>query len=152
MHVRSSLFVNIRRRQKAAKLLASVALWALLAACAGNPFEDAKVDSRSPVAKEVASSVRADASYPTFRGIPAAPKDVRPRRQYGQQAAAVERDAAALIAATADSAWTLTESESFAGSVRSAAGPQLPPAQPADTAAFAKDLKARATPPPPPRR
>ena len=57
-----------------------------------------------------------------------------------------------MIAATDESAWTLTQSDSFAEAVRGAAGPALPPAQPSDTAAFAKDLKARATPPPPPRR
>jgi len=152
MHVRSSLFVNVRRSRRAAKLLASAGACALLTACVANPFEDAKVDPRSPVAAEVAKSVRADASYPTFRGIPAFPKDVRPHRQYGQQAAAIEKDGATLVAATADDTWTLTQSETFAGAVRSAAGPELPPPQPADTAAFAKDLKARATPPPPPKR
>ena len=152
MHVRSSLFVNVRQHQRAAKLLATSAACSLLAACVGNPFEDATVDPRSPVGREVASNVHADASYPTFRGIPPVPKDVRPHRQYGQQAAVIERDAAALIAATADSTWTLTESETFANAVRGAAGPALPPAQPADTVAFARDQKARATPPPPPRR
>ena len=152
MHVRSSLFVNLRQTRRAAKLLASTAVCALLAACVGNPFEDAKVDPRSPVAAEVAKSVHADAGYPTFRSIPSFPKDVRPHRQYGQQAAAIEKDAAAVIAATADGTWTLTQSDTFADAVRSSAGPLLPPAQPADTAAFAKDLKARATPPPPPPR
>jgi len=152
MPVRSSPFVNVRQSHRAARLVASVAACALLSACVANPFEDAKVDPRSPIAAEVAKSVRADAAFPTFRGIPAFPKDVRPHRQYGQQAAVIEREGQVLVAATADSTWTLTQSETFAGAVRDAAGPVLPPAQPADTTAFAKDLKARATPPPPPKR
>ena len=152
MHVRSSLFVNTHAGQVAAKLLASLAACALLSACVANPFVDAQVDPRSPVAAEVAKSVHADASYPTFRGIPATPKDVRPHRQYGRQAALTEKDAADLITATGDTTWTLTNSETFATAARIDAGPVLPPVQPADTAAFAKDLKARATPPPPPKR
>lgn len=144
--------MNVRQSPLAAKLLVSAAACALLSACVGNPFEDAKVDPRSPIAAEVAKSVRADAAYPTFRGIPPVPKDVRPRKQYGLQAAQTELAAANLVAATADDTWTLNNTETFAAQARQDAGPELPPAQPADTAAFAKDLKARATPPPPPRR
>jgi hypothetical protein len=152
MHVRSSLFVNVRQSHPAARLLACAAACGLLSACVGNPFADAKVDPRSPIAREVATTVRPDAKYPTFKSIPPVPKDVRPHQQYGQQAALTEKEAAALIAATADNTWTLNNSETFAAQTRAAAGPDLPPAAPADTAAFARDQKARATPPPPPKR
>jgi hypothetical protein len=80
----------------AAKLLAMTAACALTSACVGNPFADARVDPRSPIAKEVATSVHADARYPTFRGIPPKPKDLRPNRQYGVQAAQIEKQAADL--------------------------------------------------------
>ncbi len=152
MCVRSSPFVNVGQRQLAVRLVMAAGSCALLTACVGNPFEDAKVDPRSPIAAEVAKSVRADAIYPTFKGIPAVPKDVRPHTQYGEQAALTEKDAAALVAATADDTWTLNNSQAFAAQARADAGPVLPPVDPLDTAAFAKALKARATPPPPPKR
>ena len=152
MPVRSSLFVNLRHPRLAAKLAAGAAGCVLLAGCVGNPFADAKVDPRSPIAAEVASSVRPNAPYPTFRAIPPIPKDIRPRKQYGLQAAAIEKDAARLAADTAPNTWTLSGTDSFAATARADAGPELPPVQPSDTAAFAKDQKARATPPPPVRR
>ena len=156
MHVRSSF--PFRERLPSAELAASAsgergALHDLLSAgCVGNPFADAKVDPRSPIAAEVATSVHPNAHYPTFKSIPPVPKDVRPHKQYGEQAALTEKEAAALVAATADNTWTLSGTEAFAAQARADAGPLLPPGQPADTAAFAKDLKARATPPPPPKR
>jgi hypothetical protein len=148
MHSRSSPFVNVRRTRLAAKLVAGVAVCGLMSACMGNPFEDAKVDPRSPIAAEVAKSVRADAAYPTFRSIPPVPKDLRPHRLYGQQAAQTEKEAKALEAATAEGTWTLNNSETFAAKARIDAGPELPPAEPGNTEAFARNQKARATPPP----
>jgi hypothetical protein len=149
MHIRSSLFVNVTTRRAAAGPLAGGLACVLLSACVGNPFQDAQVDPRSPIAAEVAKSVRADAAYPTFRGIPPVPKDVRPHRQYGIAAAQIEKDAAHLAAATADNTWTLENTETFAAQARADAGPVLPPAEPGETEAFVKGLKARATPPPP---
>jgi hypothetical protein len=152
MHIRSSLFVNARQTRLAAKLAVGAAACALLSACVGNPFADARVDPRSPIAAEVAKSVRSNAAYPTFAGIPPVPKDVRPHAQYGQAAGRVEKDAAALAAATADKTWTITSTDNFAAKARTDAGPELPPVSPSDTEAFARDQKARATPPPPPPR
>jgi hypothetical protein len=148
MMTRSSPFVNARR----SALAAGVAGCALLSGCVGNPFKDAIVDPRSPVAAEVAKSVRPGAPYPTFVNFPKAPTGVRPIKQYGVDAGRMEMDAAKLIAATAASSWTLNDTEIFAAQARTDAGPILPAAQPGDTEAFAKDLKARATPPPPVKR
>jgi hypothetical protein len=152
MHVRSSLFVNARQSRLAATLLAAVAVCALTSACVGNPFKDAKVDPRSPIAPEVAKSVRADAAYPTFRSIPPKPKDLPPVKQFGVLAAHMETEAAAIVAATAPDTWVLNGTDTFAAQARTDAGPVLPPADPTDTAAFARDSKARATPPPPAKR
>ena len=58
MDVRSSLFVNVRQCGVDAALLASVGACVMLSACVGNPFKDAKVDPRSPIAAEVARTVR----------------------------------------------------------------------------------------------
>ncbi|MFI4965846.1 MAG: hypothetical protein ACHP9T_10810 [Caulobacterales bacterium] len=141
--------MNVRRSRLAAGVFVSLGACALLSGCVGNPFADAKVDPRSPIAAEVASSVRPDAPYPTFRGIPPLPKDVRPHRQYGVQAAAIEKQAADLAAETSDSTWTLRHTDAFAAQARSDAGPELSSDQLSDTEAFAKGAKARATPPPP---
>jgi hypothetical protein len=142
--------VNAEGLSGAAKLLACAGVCALLSGCVGNPFEDAKVDPRSPIAKEVAKSVRPDAPYPTFAATPAVPKDVRPHKQYGLAAAQIDKDAAALEQATADGTWALSNNtEAYAAQARAAAGPDLPAAASADTEAFAQSLRKRATPPPP---
>jgi hypothetical protein len=151
MYARASRFVNAEGLLGAAKLLACAGVCALLSGCVGNPFEDAKVDPRSPIAKEVAKSVRSDAAYPTFAATPAVPKDVRPHKQYGVAAAQIDKDAAALEQATADNTWALPKNtEAYAAEARAAAGPDLPAAtSAADTEAFAQALRKRATPPPP---
>jgi len=149
MIVRSSLFVNARQARLAARLLASGGVCALLAACVGNPFEDAKVDPRSPIAAEVASAVRPDAVYPTFAGIPPVPKDVRPHRQYGKAATDISTAADELAVATAEDTWTLNNTETFAADARAGVGPEIPPASQADTEAYSNALRKRATPPPP---
>ena len=51
--------------------------------------------------------------------------------------------------------WTLQGGETtnaFASQGRTAAGPELAPTDPAVTEAFARELRKRATPPPPPKR
>ena len=156
MRTRSSPFVNDEPRGLALRLAAAGGLCLLLGllpgGCVGNPFADAKVDPRSPVASEVARSVRADAAYPTFAAIPAVPKDLRPHRQYGVPAARIDAAAAELVRDTADDSWTLRNTEAFAAETRAAAGPDAVPGQAADTEAFAKELRRRATPPPSPKR
>jgi hypothetical protein len=152
MNVRSSLFVNVRRTRRAAQLLAGIGACAMLCGCVGNPFEDAKVDPRSPIAGEVAKSVKHDAPYPTFASIPPVPKDIRPHKQYGQAAAQIEKTRAELALATADSTWTLSNTEIFAAEVKAGAGPEVAAAQQSDTDTFARDQRKRATPPPPTKR
>jgi hypothetical protein len=151
MTIRSSLFVNACRSPMAARVLACLGACSLLAGCV-HPFRDAKVDPRSPVAAEVVTTIRPGAPFPTFVNFPKVPTDVRPHKQYGQAAGKVEMDAQTLIAATADNTWTLSGTEDFVVQARLDAGPDLPPPAPGDTEAFAKDQKARATPPPPVKR
>jgi hypothetical protein len=102
MNARVSLFVKTRQSPTAAKLTVCVCVCALLSGCIGNPFEDAAVDPRSPIAKEVPKLVKADAAYPTFAAVPPVPKDVRPHKQYGVAAAQIDKAAADLERATAD--------------------------------------------------
>jgi hypothetical protein len=148
MNARRGHFVKAYR-DLGAKLLASAGACALVAACVGNPFEDAKVDPRSPVAGEVAKTVKPDAPYPTFAAIPPVPKDMRPRRQYAVAAGQVDQAAVQLEQATAENTWTLQHTDTFAAQANQAVGPDVAAPQPADTEAFAAAQRKRATPPPP---
>jgi hypothetical protein len=132
-----------------ARTLAVTAGCAMLSACIGNPFKDAKVDPASPVAPDVARLTRGDAKFPTFASIPNPPKDVRPLAQYGRSAQAVLAEGEALTQATAPGTWTLEGTDAFAAKARRDAGPQLEPPTPGDAEAFARELRERAKPPPP---
>lgn len=133
-------------------LIACASVGALLAGCAGNPFQDAKVDPASPVAAEVAKVARSNRAYPTFASIPPVPKDVRPAGQYGRQAQAVEQARTDLEQKTAPETWSLTGTEGFAAQARHEAGNEAAPTESGDAAAFANSQRKRATPPPPPPR
>lgn len=122
---------------------------ALLAGCIGNPFKDAKVDPASPVAADVTRMTRQEGKYPTFADIPAAPKDIRPARQYRESAEQVLAEGEALKAATAPDTWTLEGTEAFAEAARKDAAPPPPVSAAGQTEAFAREQRQRATPPPP---
>jgi hypothetical protein len=119
------------------------------AGCTGVPFTDAKIDPASPVAADVARMTRQDAKFPTFASIPAKPTNVRPVAQYGRDARGVLAAGDAVVTATAPGTWTLQGTEAFAERARSDAGPQIEPPKPGDAEAFARELRERATPPPP---
>jgi hypothetical protein len=135
--------------QNAARSLVVVVGCALLSACIGNPFKDAKIDPASPVAPDVAKMTRGDAKFPTFASIPPPPSDIRPLAQYGRSANSILAEGQALNRATAPETWTLQGTDDFAEKARRDAGPQLEPPTPGDAEAFAKALRERATPPPP---
>ncbi|HEV2531570.1 hypothetical protein [Phenylobacterium sp.] len=131
-------------------LLAGASAAALLAGCIGNPFGDAQIDPSSPVAPDVARIANANHPYPTFASIPAKPKDVRPVRQYGRDAQAIEQARADLERKTAPETWSLGDTEAFAAQAQRDAGREAAPQANGDTAAFADTQRKRATPPPPP--
>lgn len=146
------LLQNVGSALPAAWIFAGVAVCSMLSGCIGNPFGSAQIDPRSPVAGEAAKALHSRGAFPKFADIPHRPSDVRPRAQYGAQAAQVEATRQTLEAATAPSTWTLTQTDSFEARAQQAAGPATPPGDPAMTAAFANALRKRATPPPPPKR
>ena len=146
------LFVNARPAATAARGLAVAAAGALVCGCVGNPFAEAQVDPRSPVAAEVARAARTSTDFPSFAEIPVVPTDVRPIRMYGDAAREVELVRAELERATAPGTWTLQNTEAFAERARRDVGPEIAPAEPRDTEAYADELRRRATPPPPPKR
>ena len=136
--------------------MACAAACAMTSACAGYGLSDTKIDPASPVAGDVGKMVKADAAFPKFSQIPPVPKDVRPPKSYGVAAAETVKVRDDIVAATEPNTWTLQgggdATNAFAGLARGAAGPELAPTDPAVTEAFAKELRRRATPHPPPKR
>jgi hypothetical protein len=122
---------------------------ALLAGCIGNPFKDAKVDPNSAVAADVARITRGPAKFPTFASIPNPPKDVRPPRQYRENAQAVLAAGEALREATEPETWTLQGTEAFAEAARREAVAPPPVESNSGADAFVREQRERATPPPP---
>jgi len=138
----------------AARLLGCVGLSLLAGACvSANPFVTAKVDPKSPIAQSVADIAKSNRTYPKFSDIPEVPTDTRPLRAWGRAAADTEAARVRLEAETAPNTWTLGGTEGFARGATAAAGKDSAPgaAEQANTEAFAKALRERATPPPPPR-
>jgi hypothetical protein len=146
MNASRPLFPIVARR---ARFLALLSSCALLSACVGSPFKDAAVDPASPVAGDVARLTREDAAFPKFADIPTAPKDVRAVASYGRDAGALLHAGEALERETAPETWTLKSTEAFAEKARRDAGPQIDPPKAGDAEAFARELRERATPPPP---
>lgn len=150
MNAPRPLFPNVRR---ASRLLLIAGAFGgagtLLAGCIGNPFADAKVDPASPVAAEVARIAKTNTDYPSFADIPAIPQDLRPVRLYGREARAVKQAGEKLVAETAPETWTLKNTESFAAEAQRDAGPTFEEGPQRDPEAFARELRERATPPPP---
>jgi hypothetical protein len=133
----------------AVRILVTAGMGACLAGCAANLLGEAKMDPSSPVGPEAARLAKTNRAYPKFADIPPTPTDVRPVRQFGKAAAAVEQARADLERNTAPSAWTLNGTDTFASRAQSALGPETAPAPATDTEAFAAALRKRATPPPP---
>ena len=154
MKAPARLFANARPAGTAARLVACAAVCAVTSACAGVGLSDTKIDPASPVAGDVGKMVKANATFPKFTQIPPVPKDVRPPKSYGVAAAQTVKVRDDIVAATEPNTWTLQAGSTvaFAGQARAAAGPELAPTDPAVTEAFAKELRRRATPPPPPKR
>jgi hypothetical protein len=150
MNAPRPLFPNVR---SAARLPLAWAVLCgagiLLPGCIGNPFVDAKVDPASPVAAEVAKVAKTNTDYPSFADIPAIPTDLRPVGLYGREAQVVKLAGEQLVRETAPETWTLKNTESFAADAQRDAGPRYEEGPARDPEAFARELRERATPPPP---
>lgn len=151
MNVSHTVLMKIAR---SAALMGCVATGGLLSGCAVQaPFGAALVDQTSPIAAEVAAKAEASHNFPQFTDIPPVPADQRPVAAWGTAAADSETARDQLMAATADSTWTLSASDRFAATAASEAGPAVAEGDSttAATEAFAAEARRRATPPPPPR-
>lgn len=132
----------------------------LLCACAGLPTVDETlavppIDQKSPAAAAVADILNTPGDYPTFASIPEVPTDLKTAEQYRSDVEGEQSTAAALVAATAPSTWTLSETDAFAAQAMAEAkvGVVTAPtdAEVADSEAYARALRAKASPPPRPK-
>lgn len=138
--------------RKIAHVALIVGLAAGAAACAGNPFKTAEVDPSSTVAAQVAAAAKEKAPHRKFSDIPAIPTDVPTADQV--RAAVVKQQAAgeALTKAVAPNTWELKDSEQYAEKARrdvKAPAFEAPTdSDRADTEAFARAARGRASAPP----
>lgn len=116
------------------------------------PYGQEAVDPGSSAAAVIAAEAARPAEFPTFASIPQVPTDVRSEGQWRGAVAGTEKDRARLLAAVAASTWTLSDTEAFARRARAALGidpADIPAADTtAATEAWARQMRARATPPP----
>ncbi|MFM1960523.1 MAG: hypothetical protein RL588_2040 [Pseudomonadota bacterium] len=95
----------------------------------------------------------ASRSYPKFSDIPNLPVDERPLAAWGEAAAEVIAEGEALARGGTEETWTLRGTEAFAAGALAASGPAAPTVSATASAdAFAREVRKRATPPPPPVR
>jgi hypothetical protein len=106
----------------------------------------------SGLAPDIVAQTTQPHAFPSFCSIPKMPTDVRGASDWKAAVVNTRLAGARLQRQTAASTWSLEGTDDFATGSRSDAAPpaQMTPASEADTAAFAKSLKDRATPPPRP--
>ena len=140
-------------------LLLCAAAGALLAGCLAvpeiEPYGEAQIDPNSAAAREVARAAENPGEYPTFADIPEYPEDVRPAASWRVAVNLIKDDGRELLAAVAPATWSLSGTEAFAARAREESGydPADVPtaAEMAESEAFARRMRERATPPPRPR-
>lgn len=130
-----------------------------LAACVSvdvfEPGANAAIDPSSPAAAAVAAAVADPGARPTFASIPEMPTDVRPASAWRQAVEDQEADRLFTQRNGAEDSWSLAGTEAFAADLRARVAEidvHAPTdAEMAESDAYARALRARATPPPLPR-
>jgi len=131
---------------------APLALALLMSGCA-TPQGGPAPETAAAAAAEVSAIADAPRAYPRFSDIPALPEDVRPLAVWGQIASDVLAGGSDLVRDTSEETWTLRDTKSFASEARLEAGPPVSLVSATAAAeAFAREVRKRATPPPPPVR
>ena len=120
-----------------------------------SPFTSEPVDAASPMASAVSSAANTSLVYPKFDQIPPAPTDVRGPRAWRRAVVVILRDKSVIETMAEANPASLFNPESFAKKARAQAaikpGDETPNMTRQDTEAFAKAMRERATPPPPPQ-
>lgn len=130
-----------------------------LSACASTtltePGAGVPVDPASPAAAAVAAAAAQPGEWPTFASIPEIPADLRTPGEWRAAVEDQETEGLNTARAAAEETWSLTATEAFAADLRARANALdvRPPtdAEIAESEAYARALRKRATPPPPPR-
>ncbi|MES2035635.1 MAG: hypothetical protein V4466_15820 [Pseudomonadota bacterium] len=130
-----------------------------LSACASvaafEPGANAQIDPTSPAAAAVAEAARTPGPWPTFADIPEVPADLRDAAAWRAAVADQEAEGAATQRAGAEDTWSLTATEAFTAraqaDIDSVKVHAPTDAEVAESEAYARALRARATPPPSPR-
>jgi hypothetical protein len=119
------------------------------------PGAGAAIDPTSSAASAVAASVADPGPWPTFADIPELPADLRTAEAWRDAVAEQEADGLFTQRNAAEETWSLSGTEAFAADLRArvaAVDVQAPTqAEMAESEAYARALRARATPPPLPR-
>jgi hypothetical protein len=112
------------------------------------------VAPNAPVARDVAAASRHPGPYPKFSEIPKLPRDVRPPSAWRAAVADVKRSQAKLESEIAALPPPQTDTAAFAAAAQARRPTDAEPPGPnsaAETEDYARTLRERATPPPPPR-
>lgn len=145
---------------QAARLLLAAGLAASAAGCVlpgkARTLTTLPIDPNSPIAKDLEDAAKHPGPYPRFAEIPPIPNDIRPQAEWRAAVIDLKHRRAVLDAEVAALPPPATDTESFANDTRgrlpSAAETVAPgPNAPAETEAYGRALRERATPPPPPR-
>ncbi|MDP2259692.1 MAG: hypothetical protein Q8J89_08260 [Caulobacter sp.] len=138
-------------------LLAGAAL--SLCACVAidelEPGAGAAIDPASSAGSAVAAAIADPGPWPTFAGIPELPADLRTAEAWREAVAEQEADGLFTARSAAPDTWSLNDTDAFAAGLRARVAEidvHAPTdAEMAESEAFARALRARATPPPLPR-
>jgi hypothetical protein len=132
---------------------APLALALLVGGCATTEVAVAPEPAAAAAEAEVSAIAGAARTYPRFSDIPTLPEDTRPLAVWGQAAGEVLGSGSDLVRDTGDETWTLRGTEAFASGARQDSGPAAPLVSATAAAeSFAREVRKRATPPPPPVR
>lgn len=132
---------------------------AALTGCASlsgiEPGGGASIDPRSPAAAQIEAAARQAGPTPSLAEVPPPPTDLRPAEAWRAAIADQQAEGAYVLNSAAPSTWTLSDTDGFVAGARAqvdVAGLHAPTdAEIAESEAFAKAMRQRATPPPSPR-
>jgi hypothetical protein len=134
---------------------AAMTLCACVAVETLEPGAGAAVDPASSAGAAVVAADADPGPWPTFADIPELPADLRSAEAWRDAVAEQEADGLFTRRNAAEETWSLNDTEAFAARLRAevaAVDVHAPTdAEMAESAAYARALRARATPPPLPR-